>query len=85
MLTLTAATWLVRLATGYLLAGVMFAVPFALRWAGRLDAVAAHGTGGFRLLILPGVILLWPLLLIRLVRGDRQPPVERTAHRRRSR
>jgi hypothetical protein len=82
MLTFAAATWLVRLAAGYLLAGGVFAVPFTLRWAGRLDPVAARATGGFRLLMIPGVILLWPLLLIRLLRGDRHPPVERTAHRR---
>jgi uncharacterized membrane protein YfcA len=84
MLTLTTATWLVRLLTGYLLIGAGFSVPFALRWAGRLDPVAAHGTRGFRLLILPGVVLLWPLLALRLLRGDTSPPIERTAHRRRS-
>ncbi|MEO8636800.1 MAG: hypothetical protein ABI587_16110 [Gemmatimonadales bacterium] len=82
MLTLTTATWLVRLATGYLLIGSVFSVPFVLRWAGRLDPVAAHGTGGFRLLIVPGATLLWPLLLGRLLRGERHPPTERTAHRR---
>ena len=82
MLTLTAATWLVRLAAGYLLAGLGFSLPFVLRWAGRLDPVAAHGTRGFRLLILPGAVLLWPLLALRLLRGDTAPPMERTAHRR---
>ena len=82
MFTHTTATWLVRLAAGYLIVGAVFAVPFLLRWAGRLDAVAAHGTRTFRVLILPGVILLWPLLLVRLLRGDPTPPMERTAHRR---
>ena len=77
------ATWLVRLLAGYLLIGAGFSVPFALWWAGRLDPVAAHGTRGFRLLILPGVVLLWPLLAFRLLRGDTRPPMERTAHRRR--
>lgn len=82
MLPLATATWLVHLALGYLLIGAGFSVPFALRWAGRLDPVAAHGTRGFRLLILPGVVLLWPLLALRLLRGDTTPPPERTAHRR---
>ena len=34
----------------------------------RLDEVAAHGTPGFRGLIVPGSVLLWPALLLRLVR-----------------
>ena len=85
MLTLALATWLVRLAAGYLLIGSVFSAPFVLRWASQLDPVAAHGTGGFRLLIVPGAILLWPLLARRLLRGDTRPPLERTAHRRRQR
>jgi len=52
--------------TGYLAAGVLFAVPFALRWAGRLDPAAKAGTWGFRAMILPGAVLLWPLLAARL-------------------
>jgi hypothetical protein len=65
-LSLPAATWLVRLAGAYLAVGAAFAVPFAARWVNRLDAVAAHGTPGFRALLVPGATLLWPLLLLRL-------------------
>lgn len=68
------ATWIVRLAGAYLTIGLVFAVPFAYRWAGRLDPVAGHGTWGFRLLILPGAVALWPLLLARLVHGGDSPP-----------
>lgn len=68
------ATWLVRLLSAYLLIGVLFALPFAWRWAGRLDPVASHGTLGFRLLLLPGASLLWPLLLRRLLTRGEQPP-----------
>ena len=75
------ATWLVRVVTGYLAAGTLFAVPFVVWGVGRLDPVAERGTLGFRLLILPGVAMLWPLLLFRLVRGVRTPPEERNAHR----
>ncbi len=52
----------------YLGVGLLFALPFAARWAGRLDPAAAAGTWGFRLLILPGAMLLWPLLLYRVLR-----------------
>lgn len=66
------ATLLATLCTAYLALGAAFAVPFAWRWSGRLDSVARQGTRGFRLLLLPGSILLWPYLAYRVVtaRGD---------------
>ena len=45
--------------------GLLFTVVFHLRGLHPLDA-GSHGTGiGFRLLITPGVIALWPLLALR--------------------
>ena len=52
----------------YLLAGLLFAVPFVLRGVNRIDPVAREGSWGFRLIILPGVVALWPLLLRRLAK-----------------
>jgi len=72
MLPPAVASWIVSLAAGYLLLGMAFAVPFVLRWAGQMDPVAAHGTWGFRLLILPGAALLWPVLLLKRWRQGRQ-------------
>ena len=63
------ATGLVVAAAAYLAAGLLFAVPFVARWAGRLDPAARAGTLGFRLLIVPGAALLWPWLLRRVVRS----------------
>ncbi len=65
----------------YLAAGIAFAIPFA--WAGvnRIDPHAARGSWGFRVLIVPGAILLWPLLMPRWLASTGEPPVERTAHR----
>ena len=60
------ARFLVLAAAGYLALGVLFAVPFAAGWVGRLDPAAKAGTWGFRVLILPGAVLLWPLLAARL-------------------
>jgi hypothetical protein len=51
----------------YLAAGTLFALPFVLKLAGRLDPAARAGSWGFRIIILPGVILLWPVLLTRLL------------------
>ena len=64
----------------YVVAGVAFAVPFVLRGVNRVDPVAGEGTWGFRLIIVPGVVALWPLLALRWLRGS-GPPEETNAHR----
>ncbi len=79
-MSVTAATWLVWLGAAYLLVGVVFAIPFVLRWTGRIDPVAREGTWGFRILIFPGAVALWPMLATRLLQGITTPPEERSAH-----
>lgn len=64
----------------YLGVGLLVAVPFVLFGAGRVDPAAAGGTWGFRLLIIPGVAIFWPLLIRRWMKGL-GPPEERSAHR----
>ncbi len=71
----------IRMATIYLGVGLVFAIPFAWRWAERLDPVAREGTQGFRILLLPGGVLLWPWLAVRLLQPGPHPPEERNAHR----
>jgi hypothetical protein len=75
------ATFLILLGT-YLACGLLFAIPFALVGAKRIDPHAAHGSWGFRLLIVPGAMALWPLLLRRWADGVQEPPEECNAHRR---
>jgi hypothetical protein len=65
----------------YLFCGLVFAVPFAFVGVGKIDSHAAHGTWGFRLLIIPGTAFLWPLLARRWLKGVHEPPEERNAHR----
>lgn len=43
--------------------GVIFAAFFVTAGVSRIDAEAEGASLGFRLLILPGTIALWPLLL----------------------
>ena len=63
--------WILVIGLGvYLGLGVVFAVPFILRGAGRIDSSAIEGSVGFRLLILPGTLALWPLLLQRWRRSE---------------
>jgi hypothetical protein len=65
----------------YLICGLAFAVPFAVFGVGKIDTHAAHGTWGFRLLIIPGTMLLWPMLAWRWFKGIHAPPEESNAHR----
>jgi hypothetical protein len=75
------AQLLVSLVGLYAALGLLFAVGFVWSWAGRLDPAAEHGTIGFRVAIVPGVVALWPYLLARLASGAAGPPDEWTAHR----
>ncbi|MEW6321129.1 MAG: hypothetical protein AB1635_08570 [Acidobacteriota bacterium] len=69
----------------YLLAGVAFALAFAARGVSRIDPMAEGAALAFRLLIVPGAALCWPLLLFRWAAGSMAPPVESNAHRRAAR
>jgi hypothetical protein len=59
---------LTALAGVYLAIGACFAVAFALRGAAAVEPAARDATWGFRLLVLPGALTLWPLLLSRWIR-----------------
>ncbi|HVS19787.1 MAG TPA: hypothetical protein VMT18_14375 [Planctomycetota bacterium] len=54
--------------------GLGFALSFLPRRIERVDPSARGSGWGFRLLILPGVVALWPLLRARTRRaGEEQP------------
>jgi hypothetical protein len=65
----------------YVLLGFLFALFFITRGVQRVDTQARSASVGFRLIILPGVVAFWPLLLRRWRRGLPDPPVERNPHR----
>jgi hypothetical protein len=75
-----AAAFLILLGI-YLACGLVFAIPFALMGVKRIDPHAANGSWGFRLLIVPGTMALWPMLLHRWMKGIHQPPEENNPHR----
>ena len=64
----------------YLALGLVFGLAFVLRGIRSVDPAAEGATWGFRVLVLPGSAVFWPLLLARWVRGS-GPPEERGPHR----
>ncbi len=62
----------VGLLSVYALAGIIFAAAFVIVGIGRVDPVAQHAPWGFRLIILPGAAVFWPLLLRRWFLGGRR-------------
>lgn len=80
-MTTTTANALLSLAAFYAAAGLIVAVPFVLKRVERIDPDARGGSWGFRLAILPGVVALWPWMVLRKAVGDDPEPRERTPHR----
>jgi hypothetical protein len=74
--------WLLALYAG---AGLLFALAFVTRGVEQIDPGAKGASWGFRLVVLPGVVALWPLLARRWWSGATTPPVEANAHRRAAR
>jgi hypothetical protein len=79
------AEFIVAVLAIYAALGASFAVPFLIAGIHRVDSHADGSGLGFRLLIFPGVAALWPLLLVRWLRGVSEPPVEVNAHRKKAR
>ncbi|MFT7511237.1 MAG: hypothetical protein ACI9QL_000441 [Candidatus Omnitrophota bacterium] len=65
----------------YLALGLVFAIPFVFKGAARIDPAAKGSSWGFKLLVIPGVMALWPLLARRWLSGKTQPPEECGPHR----
>lgn len=77
----TILTWLLLALVLYLAVGVLFAIPFCARGVRTVDPDAEQGSRGFRLLIFPGTVALWPLLAMRFSDGAGGLPAERSPHR----
>ena len=69
---MAAAEWLVKLLTAYAVLGVLFAGAFVTAGVRHIDPVAKGASSGFRPIIFPGVVALWPLLLKRWIREGRR-------------
>jgi len=47
----------------YLVAGLVFAIPFVIKGVTKIDEGAIGSKWGFRIIIIPGTMVFWPLLL----------------------
>jgi hypothetical protein len=56
----------------YLSAGLIFAIPFLIKGVTAIDEVAGGSKWGFRLIILPGTMVFWPLLLKKWIKTRKQ-------------
>lgn len=55
----------------YVAIGVIVAVPLVIFGLSRIDPAAKAAPWMFRVLVLPGVVTMWPLLLRRVLRAER--------------
>ena len=74
-------TTLVGILLLYFVVGLLFAIYFSVRGITDLDKAARGTSFLFKVLISPGVLALWPYLLMSLLKGSRAPRPERNAHR----
>jgi hypothetical protein len=66
------AALLVTIAELYALVGALFALAFLVFGLDRIDP-RARGAYAFRPLLVPGLVLLWPLALARWIAISRSP------------
>lgn len=62
-MSVLAAGWMAAALNLYAAAGVLFALPFLAWGLPRIDPAARGSSLAFRLIILPGTVALWPVLL----------------------
>ena len=55
----------------YLACGFLFAIPFVIAGADKIDEGTHGATWGFRLIILPASIVFWPLLLKKWIAANK--------------
>jgi hypothetical protein len=55
----------------YLLSGFLFSIPFVIRGVDRIDENAHGSSIGFRIIIIPGVMIFWPLLFRKWMKASK--------------
>jgi hypothetical protein len=55
----------------YVVSGVVFSFFFVYRGIEKIDEDVPGSSWGFRIIIIPGCVLLWPLLLSKWIKANR--------------
>ena len=63
------ARWILAAVAIYAGFGIAIGIPFLVVGIQRIDAAARGAGWGFRLLVLPGVVALWPVMAVRWARS----------------
>jgi hypothetical protein len=56
----------------YLLVGVLFVLPFLVKGITKVDEGTHGATIGFKIIIIPGVVVFWPALLRKWINSDKK-------------
>ena len=55
----------------YLCCGIVFSIAFLVKGISRIDETTYNSTWGFKIIIIPGAIALWPLLLQKWIKAKK--------------
>ena len=59
---------------GYVALGILFSIYFFIKGASQMDELIAQSKWKVRILLIPGAIGLWPVLLRKLIHKIRSKP-----------
>ena len=65
---------IIYIALAYLSLGTIFSIPFLVKWIHRLDEATYESGLAFKLTILPGSIIFWPVLLKKYWKSKSERP-----------
>jgi hypothetical protein len=56
----------------YLLCGFLFAMVFIFKGINKVDEGAHGSSAGFKIIIIPGIMVFWPVLMKKWIRASNQ-------------
>ena len=63
--------WILIFAGAYIFLGFLFAIPFVIKGVSKIDESARTASIGFRIIIIPGSIVFWPVLLKKWIQSSK--------------
>ena len=69
---MTIVTIILYIISIYLALGFLFMIPFIIKGVNKMDEGAHGGSIGFRIIIIPGVIVFWIILLNKWVKASKK-------------